>query len=136
MSDVLPTTVQNVQQPASGRRFNEPRLLPRGRRRQQCSQESRKGSALDFNWIQCYLHHIIWPYRQLLCKRKSEGAGFWKKKKLGEDESVAAGKLCSPMLQVYEEDLKDLREILPRWRSAVAVASLTDRVISKVPGEY
>lgn len=30
------------------------------------------------------------------------------------------------MLQVYEEDLEDLREILPRWRSAVAVASLTD----------
>lgn len=53
-----------------------------------------------------------------------------------EDESVAAGKPSSPTLQVHEEDVEDLREILRRWRSAVGVASLTDRVISRVPGEY
>lgn len=100
MTDVLPTTVQNVQQPASERRFNEPRLQPRGRR---CSgaaeKEAHRTSTEHTDQCGgdpiCYLHHIIWQYGRLLCNGKREGAGLREKKTKGEDESVAGGQLSS-----------------------------------------
>lgn len=83
----------------------------------------------------CYLHHIIWQYGRLLCNGKREGAGLRKKQNKGWGwiGCWRAAQLTDP--SGLWRNLEDLRDV-PRWRPVVALASLTDRLISQVPGEY